>query len=320
MTVNLRRLLLEFKLNSFQIITATVASAVLAIAATFVAWQLSTQPLPRECLYFEEETSQGIECPGEAVVGREATRQQADLLSPIFAVAPWVIGVLLGATAVSPEIERRTAVLAWTLSPSRRRWLARRIAALGLVAVTTVGVAAAAATLLQALERPFIDPLVSFADYNGQGFVLTGRGLLAFGIATMIGAWLGRVLPAIVVGGALASVAAGLVFLSFPYLMPAVQLPEDAFKLSQGGAFLDERYRLPDGRVVSTWNEVVAAAPYPERTPGFRTWEANLQTLTFGYPGSAAPEVSLREMGLTLGASACTLLVAARIVRRRRPY
>jgi hypothetical protein len=83
----------------------------------------------------------------------------------IYAV-PGIIGVFWGAPLITREIEGHTLALAWTQSVTRIRWLAVKVAMIGLVAIATAG-------LLSFMASWWINPV-----YEASAKVGTGDGVV----------------------------------------------------------------------------------------------------------------------------------------------
>ncbi len=108
-----------------------------------------------------------------------------------------VIGVLVGAPLVAREVEQRTQLVAWTQSISRRRWYAIK------VAVLTGGLALTGLVAGFANDRAQI-PLTSGGLTSSRwiwffsiDLAPAAEAVLAFALATALGAYLRRTLPAI---------------------------------------------------------------------------------------------------------------------------
>ena len=63
-------------------------------------------------------------------------------------VAPGVLGIILGVPIVARELEMRTTALAWSLTPSRSRWLLARFLPMLLVGVVGLGITGWLGTVL----------------------------------------------------------------------------------------------------------------------------------------------------------------------------
>lgn len=122
-----------------------VAIGVIGVAAGML-WLASTLEAIRavspECLegigsgssfVFPDDTGPPAEC--QAVLNEfSETQSIATNLMNVAWVAPFGLGVILGAPIVAREIDGGTAQLAWSLSRSRVSWLLRRIAFVALFA------------------------------------------------------------------------------------------------------------------------------------------------------------------------------------------
>ena len=308
---------LEFVLNRFQIVTMVAASLIVLIAIGFMLAQFGGIGMDAACTSVYQYPP-GLVCAESDILSWVRTTQQAEILPPLFAFLPWTGGFLIGVPAVSAEIETRTSMLAWTLGPARWRWLVRRVLVLLPLLLILVALPAAALTVLAGVQKPLIDPVATFDRYQSGAIVSVARAGLAFAIGLLVGAWLGRILPSLIISAAIGFVAVIASNLAFPYLMPAVALtePEGPSGVQIGMSML---YRLPDGRVVD-WEGAVAAAPGAPGSRAYDSWESDLVVLSYGYPASAAVEVSLREAGLTSLVALATIGGAFVLVRRRRPY
>jgi len=117
----------------------------------------------------------------------------------LFAV-PYLLAVLTGVAIVGREVERGTARLAWSLAPSRATWFAGRLLPL-LAVVAAVGLLTGlAGDRLSASMIPGTNPWASLADFGSRGVDQAARVVFAFAVAVLVGAALGRALPALLVG------------------------------------------------------------------------------------------------------------------------
>jgi hypothetical protein len=139
---------------------------------------------------------------------------------------PWLVGALIGVVIVGREIEHRTATLAWMLAPDRRRWLLRRALVGAVVVALLLAVPSVVASEAQRLVYPWAPPETSFNDYGLRGPLVVARGVAAFAIALLIGAVLGRVLPALLLAGVGCLGLAMALMILLPFGQPAEPLPE----------------------------------------------------------------------------------------------
>jgi hypothetical protein len=108
-----------------------------------------------------------------------------------------VIGVLVGAPLVARELEQRTQLVAWTQSVTRRRWYATKTAVLAACL--------ALAALLAGLANDRAQIPLNRGGLTSSRWIWfysidlapAAEAVLAFALATAIGAYLRRTLPAI---------------------------------------------------------------------------------------------------------------------------
>ena len=118
-------------------------------------------------------------------------------------VLPAFLGLLLGIAIVGKEIDQGSVVFAWSVGPSRRRWLAARAIPVA-AGIFVIGLGAGAlGDWLEALRDPGADPWRSFGHLGMRGPVLGAAGLAYFGVALLVGAMVGRVLPSLLIALAL---------------------------------------------------------------------------------------------------------------------
>jgi hypothetical protein len=297
----------------------------LAIGAT-VAWAaLSGLSTPAHCI--EDRFLDPI--PAECVGTEEFLTWNEDLAGKVMAamaVLPLLTGILVGTPLVASELESRTATIAWSLGPSRRRWLAVRLAILAAVLAAALVIPAMAAQAL-AGERPFygeLDPSTTvMIDYGLRGPLVVLRGLAAFAIGVVVGLALGRILPALLVAGVLVvvlwNVSEGARYAGWP-AAESVARQEDHYYIEMGGT----TYIDSTGREL-TWDEVYALAPMEpnkslEDEAAFAAWVRDtFEERILAIPGEKLAFVETREMValglLTVGLLGGSLLV----IERRRP-
>jgi ABC-type transport system involved in multi-copper enzyme maturation permease subunit len=231
----------------------------------------------------------------------------ARVLTGTTAVAPFVVGVFLGAPLVSREIEKRTAPLAWSLSLSRSRWLAGRALPL-LVAIAIALLLLGQAT--EALIRATPPGQIGFPQFGMHGPLIAVRGIAVFGIGVLIGLLVGRMLPAILVTGALvAALVLGLYFMREQLMraeatwveadqidLAGVMIYDSAFTDDASGAVIsfDEAYRqFPEVFSVEGSGQPPGMTPVylmtpPERYPAFVVREVGALALVVVLVGGLA--------------------------------
>jgi ABC-type transport system involved in multi-copper enzyme maturation permease subunit len=140
-----------------------------------------------------------------------------NLFELLLVVAPALIGIFWGAPLVARELETGTYQVAWNQSVMRSRWLAVKLAGVGLAAVVSVGV-------LSLLLTWWAGPL---DQIQGNRFAATtfatrdiaplGYALFAFALGTATGLLLRRTIPAMAVTLA--------VFIAIQILVPTTIRP-----------------------------------------------------------------------------------------------
>lgn len=258
------------------------------------------------------------------------TQGWADQLLAFSFAAPFGMGVLLGAPLVAREIDGGTAQLAWTLSRSRAWWLLRRIAFVAVVVGVLLGVLAVTSEILAAALWPQSDLAHDFTYAGRRGWLIVARGMGALGIGLLVGALIGRVLPAILAS----ALVIGLAFVALSLLQDrwleseAVIWDQATEVLAPGSMYLASGLRTTEGTVY-TWSEANTRgldASYIDEQGRMFASEADMTAgralgtdIAFVIPGSRYPEVTAREGAVAGGVGLVALALSAAVVRRRRP-
>lgn len=199
----LAQLRLTWRMQRWELAFLIGGCLLLALAMSLVAWQLD---LSRETVTACYEVANGAaisESCRSTIEWGNLLASAVGILGPAAIFAPFPVGIFLGAPLVAREIEHRTAPIAWSLSLSRRRWLAgSTLPLLVLIAVALLALGQASELVLSTAEEREL----GFRHYGMFGPLLAARGLAVFAIGVVVGLALGRVLPAILVT-ALAAVA-----------------------------------------------------------------------------------------------------------------
>jgi hypothetical protein len=146
------------------------------------------------------------------------------LVQLLVIAAPALIGIFWGAPLIGREFESGTDQLAWNQSVTRTRWLAVKLAGVGLAAVITAG-------LLSYLLTWWAGPLdhitgdrfaatghrFAAMTFASRGIVPIGYAAFAFALGATVGLVLRRTVPAMAVTLA--------VFIGVQVLMPTVVRP-----------------------------------------------------------------------------------------------
>jgi hypothetical protein len=184
---------LSFRQQRWEVILVALGTAIAAAAMLWFTVQLRELAAAHPgCVGGDPAT--GCTAIADQLESLQSTGQRLLYLS---FVAPFGMGILLGAPLVAREIDGGTAQLAWTLSRSRFAWLARRVAFVLLVTVVLLGVLALTSEFLAAALQPGADLGHDFAWIGRRGWLIIARGVGALLIGLLVGAVIGRVLPAI---------------------------------------------------------------------------------------------------------------------------
>lgn len=260
-------------------------------------------------------------CDGSPAAGCARTNSALDLLGPMyrnlaFVVTPAAIlaGLLVGVTIVGREVETRTAVMAWTLSSSRIRWLVPRVVVAAAAIAVLAGVAGLSLDTLFARLYPGAPLGANLRDYELRGWLVPARALEAFAIGTLAGAVVGRGLQAFIVAILVAVVALGGQYLVASNLNATDATP---MSIGLGDLFYADRNVFRDRTTGELLNEEAASLILPLNDPAF---DVRFEWLQYGVDGSNAPIVVGREVAFDLLVALALLGVTVRVTNRRRPY
>lgn len=243
------------------------------------------------------------------------------VLTFVLAVAPILLGLILGVAAVGGELEQRTAAFAWSIARSRARWLAERVLVDGL-AIVVFGLACGAANaFILARLNPDHDIAASFVGYGLWGPILAVQALCGYVIGLVTAIRSGRVVAAFSAALVLVTVVAigahviGLAF-EPARLIPITDPTTSEAMFVQSGAL------TPDGRLISI-SDCVAAEPSFGLDPDAsqrNAWEAaNCPAGALFLAGSQMPMVELRESALLSVVVVAFGGLAFKMTRDRRP-
>jgi hypothetical protein len=199
---------LVWRQQRWELLILIGGALLLTVALLVVAWQTGiTNDALVACVRDQAGRTLSAECRSTVEWGNLLTALGA-ILPGAATVAPFVVGLLLGAPLVSREIEKRTAHIAWSLSPSRRRWLVGRTLPLALLVGLSLLALGQASAVLEATNYPGGR---GFMEYGSHGPLIAARGFAIFGLGVVVGLAVGRVLPAILITIVLAVVFFGAV-------------------------------------------------------------------------------------------------------------
>jgi hypothetical protein len=304
-----------------------IASIVLAIGALFVWTALSGLSVPANC--FLDRFLEPM--PAECIGTEEFLALNEDIAGKVMAamfVLPLLTGLLVGAPLVASELESRTATIAWSLGGSRRRWLVARLAILAGGLVIALAIPAMAADILVASRPPHYDlSSATMVDYGLRGPLVVFRGLASFSIGVAAGLLLGRLLPAILVGGvAVLLLVMGVT--SYAY----ADWPESELFVPRADQNYADRSQQDYGWIDASgvrisWEQLIARYPggFDETDPNFdytafEAWQYdNFQRVVLGIPGEKLAFVPWREAAGLTALSIVLLGSSLWFIEGRRP-
>jgi ABC-type transport system involved in multi-copper enzyme maturation permease subunit len=301
---------LTYRINRFEILAITVATVLsVVVSAAVVAWL--TQSGYTTCRG-DEFGNLEPRCLNMSAIGEWVLKIDRVSLSlvPIF---PFIAGLILGGPLVAREIDRGTARLAWSLSPSRLRWYFHRVAPVLVVLGVTAMVIGVVADRLLAAMITDEDLANSFMGFHGRGALIATGTLLIGATGIAVGAVLGRtiqtLLLSLVLGGLLLTAVSEV---DQKVFMPTETIVDASNNYNDRNLYIDSRFQLPDGSL-ATWEQLVAIDPsVMENGP-------NYPNVALMIPGERYRAVEGREALAELGIAALLLVAGAVVVLRRRP-
>ena len=342
----LRAAWLTYRMHRFEVLFSAALLAAFGVWVWFVSSQMLDLDIPGTCWPRDvngDWAQPGCDALMETFWGIQSgagyPRVGLSLLAP-------VVGLLLGVPVVAREIELRTTELAWSLALRRSRWLLSRLlpmlvfAFIGFVVLGWLG-----DRLFSAMAVGRASP--DLTEVASQGPALVARGLMALGIGLLVGALVGRTLPALVVAAIMVLVWSLVAVPMIQQSMfaeravwvnendsgwregagPIAYLDSGLFDPSQPGVNGQPGARLDEEQDLSPMVEQVCG-PYPEvydDSPEVRAYEECNQIFwgglqwTLAVPASAYGHFQTVEtiLGLLVGGAA--ILLTFPVVARRRP-
>jgi hypothetical protein len=319
---------LSFRLQRFEILV--LGAAALLASVLMLWWAYELDALARA--FPDCDLLDAVGACREAGEQFSATFSTAEIIIRNTWLVGFGVGLVLGVPLVAREIEGRTAQLAWTIGRSRVRWLIGRAAFAAPAALVILGVLAVTTEILAAAMFPDVDMSRDFNLYGDRGPLIVGRGMLGLGAGVLVGAILGRQLPALLVG---AFVVGGLYAASHigfeRWYETDAEFASVYTGFLGGPLWVDNGIQLPNGELVSMVEEV---------RPGLMAHEAWVDEQGVAYaseadfearrnpvgrdvvliiPGERQVEIVVRESLVFAGVGAILVAAAAAVVVRRRP-
>jgi hypothetical protein len=303
---------LTFRLHRFEVVAFFVLTVLLTAGALLVASRLDAVGFSAACI---DRTGAGVpaSCERLAQTFYDIANREASPIQSFIVIVPYIGAVLLGVTIVGREIERGTTRLAWSLAPSRLRWLLARLVPVAvLIAVGTYLLGIAADRLLAA-SSPDIDTANAFAMFGFRGAALAARVFFVFALALLVGTVMGRVMPAVIVAAIVAwfGISGGERVHDEILQRETVVVASDAVR--SGDRQFDQRFQLPDGSLIG-WQEMEQIDP-----PTSENWQPKYPMVSLVIPGTRYQQVELREVAALVGGTLIAIAGTTLVVARRRP-
>ena len=309
--------------NRIELLAAAILGILMVAVAGGVAARLSMFDIPREC--FGPNTGEASGCAvfqGEMFAYGEFTGSVGPAAGITTLLVPILAAMVLGLAVVGRELEQQTTNFAWSVAPSRARWLGSRLIPV-LILLLGIGlIGGVLGDVLEGFHAPYVDPWRNFNGLGLRGPAIAGAGLLVFGLSLLVGSLVGRQLPALLISGALIGAGVfGVNAISEAWLQDdAVVAAYDEVDL--GAKYLDSLVRTAAGETM-TWEEAYArfgSEVDQIATDVIGTGENGLIIVTRYVPGERYP-IAVARLTSLLGlvgvlATALTFVV----VHRRRPY
>jgi hypothetical protein len=352
----LRRMLLTYKQNRFEVIASLVVVVAVVAAVLYEIAQLNSVVFPAGCspnsAYGPIMVPVGSDLQGLADFAcQNAANQfsairygtQMHLVQLFLALSPYILAIMLGAPLVAREVEQGTAPLSWSLIGSRRRWLLARVAAILALLVPLLLAFGVAGDLLEGASNPGVSPWATFDAYMVRGIPVVAWALVAFALAVALGTLLGRSMPAIflsVVATLFLTVVGFWAIQQYvlrPFDRPLMtwdQLVENMGANWQPDALVIDWQTYLDGKPwdgdVNQWymtheppvypDPGIAAPTDPGTAAGYVPPIWGPQQLPIGFSGDQYWPVVLGQSAVVVTGAAVLIGLAFYRVDRRRPY
>jgi len=292
--------------------------------------------VPAGC--FERWLASGIDgagdCAAPILAWGSALNSEGTYISALMAYVPFVIGIVAGVPIVAAELEARTAATAWSLSPSRVAWLARTLMPVVVLVGGSVFALVAATSLLESDRE--IWGYSRIEEFGRFGAPVAARVVGAMAIALLVGALLGRILPAVALAGAVVIASAFGVNAAhqawqtaLPEAVITTMSPDGDLALIPGAVATDTGFVAPNGDQLSIQEARriahTAGAPQPEPgdeqdLPAARWLETNgYREVSLGITPASALGWEPYELAAWVLVSAIASGGAIIVVDRKRP-
>lgn len=306
----------------FELVVSILVCVATSVAAVVFARQLIAATPTPDCLaltsggpIFGGDTAR---CP--SLAGFQSVNALAGPLLAAMGLLPFAAAGLVGSQLVATELDRETAALAWSLAPSRRRWLLDRILPPLVVLIIGFALVATTSAYLESARSPAIDLSRNFNDFGLWGPGLLSRGFVAFAVGLLAGSVTGRVLPSLIV-----TVGVGaLLFVALPTAVAvgvkldalvSTETPGNEYPLHVIGG-----WRNASGVVLTDEDARKLVPPEVNGAGAAEDWLSQRFTAVgLGVRGGRLPEILARESGVLIAGGLILIVLTGSVLDRRRP-
>ncbi len=194
-----RAVWLTWKMHRFEVIAGVLLIGLLAISAWIMTGHITSLGLSDACWPRDADGNYATNaCDSLMNDFYSITSSEGGFVRIGLALVAPIVGLILGVPIVARELELRTTSFAWSLQASRSHWLASRALPMLLVAMV-------AFVVLGIMGSMFFDTLAvgrqgaALTEVASGGAALVARGLMAVGVALLVGALTGRTMPAFII-------------------------------------------------------------------------------------------------------------------------
>lgn len=320
----LRSARLTLKQHRFEVGAAVIAAILTGALALWVNARLAALDIPGNCFpgWLSGANDLTRACSDALKAFQEISNStEAYVLLGALGVLPFAAGLIAGVPVVGRELELRTAQTAWGLAASRRRWFARQLLPILVVFGLAMTFAAVAAAAFEATRAAYFTGILSFVGFFGP--LLVARAFVALGFGLIMGAMLGRTLPALI-AGALLSIA--LLFFvstareSWLGAQPRVELDyAEATTPMFRGMWFNQAWRAPDGRLVQDFEAMNLVPRDGQVDPYDWLSDHGYKPLVFGLTAETLRQWEPIEMAGTVFLGLVLVLWTVAVVDEKRP-
>lgn len=313
---------LTLKQHRFELVSVVVAALLVGAAGLWFNARLLGFNVPEGCFdaWLDSAGPPGLACTEPVQAYAAFLYSNTTWFDPAMVVLPFLVGMLTGAPLVARELENRTAQTAWSLSPSRTRWLTRQIwPTLILVGAAVAFAAASASVLHETRSAGFSSPSFGLPGFHGP--LVVARGLVTFGIGVLIGAVVGRSLPAVI----LTALACLVLFFGaisardiWLHAQPRELVTQADYDAGDVVLTYETFWMAPDGTLLEE-DEAYALVPDGEEDPYSWLIDADYGNAGRGITAETASQWEPIEIAGTVALGAVLIGAAYPVVNRRRP-